>query len=103
MENSMRYKGFLLCVFLTVGMLGCAPSPEKSAGTHVDDAWITTKVKSKLLADPEVSGLDIEVETHEGVVQLSGFVDTWEQAREAEDLAQSVKGVREVNNKLSVR
>jgi hyperosmotically inducible protein len=40
----------------------------------VTDTWITSKVKSTFLADSELSGIDIKVETNQGVVTLSGVV-----------------------------
>jgi osmotically-inducible protein OsmY len=69
----------------------------------VDSSVITTKVKTALLADPDVSGLAIEVETFKDVVQLSGFVDTKEQAQKAVEIARNVEGVRSVKNSLIVK
>jgi hyperosmotically inducible periplasmic protein len=42
----------------------------------VDDATLTTRVKTALLADPETQALEINVDSQEGVVQLSGFADS---------------------------
>lgn len=61
------------------------------------DAWITTKVKSKLLADSDVKGLDINVSTENGIVTLAGLVPTSVMRDKAVSLAQSVKGVKKVN------
>jgi Predicted periplasmic or secreted lipoprotein len=69
----------------------------------VDDSVITTKVKSKLLADQGLGGFAIEVETFKGVVQLSGFVDTEEQAEAAEEIAESVDDVIRVENDIIVK
>lgn len=102
MKNPFKYTNFILVLFITLMMLGCAPSPERDTETYANDAWISSKVKSKLLADPEVSGLDIQVETFNGVVQLSGFVASEAQIQEAIKLTRSVEGVREVENKLEV-
>ena len=60
------------------------------------DTWITTKVKSSLLADSDVSGLDIEVETVNGVVTLSGQVDQQMQIDEATRIAREIEGVTDV-------
>ncbi|NLC61070.1 MAG: BON domain-containing protein [Gammaproteobacteria bacterium] len=62
----------------------------------VDDTWITTKVKSSLLADSDVSGLDIEVETVNGVVTLTGQVDEQAQIDRATEIARDIEGVTEV-------
>ena len=59
---------------------GCAPkSTPETTGQYVDDTVITTKVKSALLGDDAVKSFQVKVETHQGVVQLSGFVDTSDQ------------------------
>ena len=62
----------------------------------IDDTWITTKVKSSLLADSDVSGLDIEVETVNGVVTLTGQVDEQAQIDRATEIARDIEGVTEV-------
>lgn len=62
----------------------------------VDDTWITTKVKSSLLADPDVAGLKIDVDTANGVVALSGQVDQQAQIEEATRIAREIKGVTDV-------
>jgi osmotically-inducible protein OsmY len=61
------------------------------------DAWITTKVKSQLLADADVKGLDINVSTKDGVVTLAGKVPTAAIRDKAISLTQSVKGVKKVD------
>jgi osmotically-inducible protein OsmY len=85
-------------------MLGCAGSrTQTSTGEYVDDSVIGTKVKTALLADEDVSGLQVNVETFKGVVQLSGFVDTLSQAQKAEQIARAVEGVQGVKNDLVVK
>src|SRR6187399_1385676 len=59
---------------------------DRSSGEVVNDAEITTKVKSALAGDPRTKAHQVNVETHEGVVQLSGFVDTSEAKSTAEQL-----------------
>jgi hyperosmotically inducible protein len=72
-------------------------------GEFVDDTWITTKIKAMLLKDAPGDSLDVKVETEDGVVQLSGFVDSGLQASRAAEIASSVKGVKRVINDLVVR
>lgn len=104
MKKTTRYTGIMAVMFMTLLMLGCAGTAhERSSQAYVSDAWITSKVKSALLADPQVSGLDIQVETYQGVVQLSGFVDNQDQADRAEELAEHIKGVKKVENRTTVR
>jgi osmotically-inducible protein OsmY len=59
-------------------------------------------VKSKLAADPEVSALDVSVQTEEGVVTLTGRVHDDEQRREAVRLARDTEGVRRVVDEIKV-
>lgn len=63
----------------------------------VSDTWITSKVKSTFLADDDISGLDIKVETNKGVVSLSGVVPTDAERDLAVQKAKTIKGVRDVS------
>ena len=67
----------------------------------VDDASVTAKVKTTLLADNQVGGMKIDVDTNNGVVTLNGNVTSPAEKARAEQLAQSVDGVRSVKNNLS--
>lgn len=78
-------------------------APNTTAGTTVDDSIITTKIKSGLLADPVVNGLDPEIETHNGTVQLSGSVETQAQMDRVVEITRSVNGVTNVENKMKIR
>lgn len=62
----------------------------------INDTWITTKVKTSLLADSDVAGMDIEVETVNGVVTLSGQVEQQAQIDQATSIARDIEGVTEV-------
>jgi osmotically-inducible protein OsmY len=97
-----RLTGFLLALaVLVVGCAGTATS--RSTGTYIDDKTITTQVVAKLAADPATKAIQIKVETYNGVVQLSGFVDTKESIPKAEEIARSVEGVKDVKNNLALR
>ena len=83
---------------------GCAGNAtQESTGEYIDDAAISTKVKSKLLVDKDASGMDIKVETFKGIVQLSGFVDSETERQRAGQIAAGIDGVRRVENRISVR
>lgn len=75
----------------------------KSAGQIVDDTVITTKVKSALLADSDVKGLDVVVDTSKGVVSLSGAVNNQTQIDRAAKIAGEVEGVKSVLNNLTIK
>jgi hyperosmotically inducible protein len=65
----------------------------------MSDTWITTKVKADLLAESDVSGLDISVETANGTVSLSGDVDNQAQIDRATAIAREIEGVKSVDAK----
>jgi osmotically-inducible protein OsmY len=92
-------------VALSAALLGgCAASPShESTGQYIDDATVTTKVKSKLLASEGVSSSDLSVKTVGGVVQLSGFAKTEQDRSRAGEIAQSVAGVKQVDNQIRVQ
>ncbi|WP_233198826.1 MULTISPECIES: BON domain-containing protein [Luteimonas] len=72
------------------------PGDGRDSDQPVDDTWITTKVKSSLLADTDVAGLDINVDTLNGVVTLSGQVDEDTQIAEAVRITREIEGVTDV-------
>jgi len=76
---------------------------ETTVGTTIDDSLLTTKVKAALVGNPVTKARQINVETLNGVVQLSGFVDSNDEISEAARVASSVSGVKNVENKLAVK
>jgi hyperosmotically inducible protein len=74
-----------------------------AAADMYDDGAITTKVKSALAGDSRTKAHQINVETSDGQVQLSGFVDSSEAKSTAEELARSVEHVKSVNNQIDVK
>lgn len=76
------------------------PDPQRVALT---DPALTASVKTKLLANPDVSGLRIDVDTRDGVVTLTGTVSTPGQKAEALRVARDTDGVKSVEDRLTVR
>jgi osmotically-inducible protein OsmY len=72
-------------------------------GAYVDDATITTQVKSRFVESKEVDAGAISVETMKGTVMLSGFAKSALEKSTAERIARGVSGVRAVKNEVSVR
>ena len=76
---------------------------EAPSAQPVDDTWITTKVKSTLLADTAVAGTKIDVDTVNGVVYLTGTAGSQAQVDAAKKLAAGIQGVSKVDaSKLKV-
>ena len=69
-------------------------------GNKVEDAWITTKVKSELATTKGVKSGDVHVDTDSGVVRLSGTVRSPDEAQRAIETALTVKGVDAVDSQL---
>jgi hyperosmotically inducible periplasmic protein len=73
------------------------------AGEAIGDAAVTAKVKSALIADPDVKALRIDVDTKDHVVTLNGSADSQAHADKAVTIAQGIEGVKSVDNKLTVK
>lgn len=83
---------------------GCAISRgQETLGSYIDDAGITTQVKSRFFEDKDVAGSSISVETLNGTVMLSGFAKNQLERSKAESIARAVKGVVSVKNEIAVR
>lgn len=92
-----------ICV-LTVVFMGCAATQKReSAGEYVDDSVITTKVKAAIFKEANLKTMQINVKTYQGVVQLSGFVDSAQSVTKAGEVARQVENVKSVKNDLIVK
>jgi hyperosmotically inducible protein len=92
-----------IIIALTALFLTGPAMAEKTAGEAVDDAGLAAQVKTNLIQSKIVDANDVNVEVEKGVVQLSGFVQSEEQRREAANIANDIVGVKRVNNKLVVK
>lgn len=102
-------KKILFCLVTLLGAAGvaftagCSSTAEnRSTGAFIDDTAITTKVKAAFVKDEVVKAIDVKVDTYNGAVQLSGFVDNSEQRVRAEQIARGVSGVRDVTNNIQL-
>lgn len=104
MKKSSRFAGYFVLVLLIATFVACvSTSKQASTGEFVDDSVITTKIKSLIAADDFLKSFQIGVETYKGAVQLSGFVDSAKASAKAAKIANSVKGVKSVENSLVVK
>lgn len=76
---------------------------KKNAKRVVSDSVITTKAKAKILSTKDLKSLQISVETHQGEVLLSGFVDSEAAKQKAEEVVSQINGVKSVKNSLEVK
>ena len=79
---------------------GEAPDPKRTLGERIDDAGITMRVKSRLLNDPLVKGLQIDVDTRDSVVFLTGSVGSEAERKQAIEIAKTTEGVTNVEANL---
>jgi osmotically-inducible protein OsmY len=110
MKKQIRMIAIVACSVLSAGVVlttGCKSSGERTerrtAGTYVDDAAITAKIKSKMIADPVTKAHEINVDTYQGNVQLNGFVDNEQQKQRAEEIARNTSGVLNIQDNLQLR
>lgn len=83
---------------------GCAVTRgQESVGAYVDDATITTQIKSRFVENTAVDASSIRVETLNGTVMLSGFAKNATEKATAETIARKVNGVKSVRNEIAVR
>jgi osmotically-inducible protein OsmY len=95
---------FLVLLMLIAAFAACASTPTReSTGEYVDDSVITTKIKSLLAQDDFLKSFQISVETYQGVVQLSGFVNSQQAVNKAGEIVRSVKGIKSIKNNLIVK
>jgi len=103
--GSLGYRPHLILAGLLLALLtACAPSGvHRGTGQYIDDAAISTRVKTALATDPEVKATEVQVETYKGTVQLSGFVESSESAARAAKIAHDTPGVKELRNSMVIR
>jgi hyperosmotically inducible protein len=106
--RNFRIPTLALASLLSIGasavVMAAAPAPAPDNGTAassdqpVTDTWITTKVKSTLATTDGVKSMDVDVKTVDGVVTLTGVLDSDIAVKKAVAAAQSIKGVKNVDS-----
>jgi hyperosmotically inducible protein len=102
----------LIAALLGTTMVNAVENKEASVGTAtskevIDDSVITTKVKEhfiqeKLFGNKDIKAITLHVETHNGVVRLTGTVDNEAQLENAVNIAKKVEGVKKVESDVKV-
>ena len=92
-----------LVVAISLASTGCSvTSGQKTTGELVDDATITSRVKTRFAKDPTVSAMHIHVNSDKGVVSLTGTAGSETEREQAATLAASVPDVKSVQNNINV-
>jgi hyperosmotically inducible protein len=108
----MAMSTWAAAVSTAAALMACSPADRQEAKTEgrqataqasaaIDDAALTTKVKAALLADDQVKGTQINVDSNGGTVKLTGTVDSPTQVARAVEVAKGVQGVQKVENNLT--
>jgi osmotically-inducible protein OsmY len=103
----LNYKNLMLvgAAAAVIVLTGCSSTEhhDRTVGRVIDDKVLGTKVSKALHQDPLYKFDGIDVKTYNGVVQLSGFVDTEEQKRRAAEIASRIEGVQQVIDNIALK
>ena len=103
----MNFRSPLIATFAAIALIsnvGCAVTRgQETVGAYIDDATITTQIKSRFVENKVVDAASIQVETLNGTVMLSGFAKSAAEKSTAETIARGVNGVKSVRTELSIR
>ena len=103
----MKYDKKLIIFSFTIllaSLVGCASTKiQEGTGEFVDNAVITTKVKTALFNEAPLKSFEINVKTFKGNVQLSGFVNTQSDIEKAEKITKKIKGVKSIKNNILLK
>lgn len=95
---AMAFGLALACGSLATAFAEDTDMSAKSSQQPVTDTWITTKVKSELATTEGIKSGDISVTTKNGLVTLSGTVNSKAQVQKSVAVTKAVKGVRSVDS-----
>lgn len=111
--KSIKYCSAFFLSLILASIAGCATTDTGSdtmaeergstTGQYIDDSTITAKVKAAIFNEPGLESADINVETNQGNVQLSGFVESRDDITRAVEVAQRIEGVRAVKNDMRLK
>lgn len=103
--KSIKRTSMMLATAALLALAGCATEGEKqsAAGAYMDDAAITTRVKTAIFNEPSLKLFDISVTTEDKVVHLAGTVKSRGEMNKAVQVARKVEGVKSVRNELKIQ
>ena len=115
-NSNIKVFGLSMVLIIVLAIGGCdkidgkevvyeelALSAETTVGTEIDDSVITTKVKSALLTTENVNSTDVGVVTRDGIVRLSGFVNSQIQIERVLEVAGGIEGVQGTFNEMIIK
>jgi osmotically-inducible protein OsmY len=104
MNNITRTIAACAVALVMLSALGCASTAKREGtGEYVDNAVLTTKVKTAIFNEPTLKSAEVNVESFKGVVQLSGFVSSAAAKAKAVEIARGVAGVKSVKDDMRLK
>lgn len=95
-------KSVLILMLVALLVIGCQALTGKTAKETANDAYIVSAINGKILADPDLKFLQINVDSYDGKVTLTGRVPSEEARAKLIDMARTTKGVESVTPNLTV-
>ncbi|MEW5744751.1 MAG: BON domain-containing protein [Nitrospirota bacterium] len=103
MRKADARRAFLMLVLAVFLATGCATLTGRTAGQTIDDSTITTKINGKIIQDPQLSYLKLDVDTFQGAVTLSGTVPSKAAQDRLVEIVKSTEGVKSVKTNLVIQ
>lgn len=103
MQTLLKAMVLPLATAALMSITACSSTSDRTAGRVIDDKMVNHKVKDALDDATVYKFDDIDVTTHNGVVQLSGWATTEEQKTKAAEIVRRVEGVQDVINNISIK
>jgi hyperosmotically inducible protein len=94
---------FAMQAWVAMASAATTREAQRDADSRREDTLLTARVKGALITDSMTRGHDITIETFQGIIQLSGIVDSDAERTRAAEVAAAVPGVVEVRNAIQVR
>lgn len=102
-KNKLVLGGSSLLLATSLGLTGCASHGDRPLTRKIDDKATAMRVKHDLNEAPVYKFDDVNVTAYNGQVELSGFVYTEDQRREAGQIARKTDGVTSVINEIAIK
>jgi len=105
MQPGNQFFRITVCAVVVSAAMGCAThgQDQQAVSQYADDSWITSKIQTAFVKDKTLNTSDINVQTSNGAVQLTGFVNDPGDLSHAAEVAGGIEGVTSVRNNLQVK
>ena len=104
-KQKKRYVCLIFYLFISLAVNGCAGLQNAKTVEEIpqEDVVLAMKIKAKLIEAKELNAAAINVEASNGLITLSGFVETESQRKLAHSITQKILNVKKVDNQIKVQ